>query len=244
MIARAEAGRSGWGTGSGRTARPPRPRDSGSRRCDRPRRRSCRSTGRRPTGRWWLRPRGAVPARRRSGRRCRRPDRARQRPTASAQSSPFQPRVTCRSFGSWPRSSAINTWASMPSSPAAVSAATCPSPRCSRSVVHNCQSARTGSPGKGNARFAANNGRPAPATRSVARASPSFTAAATAAIEGSNRTSVAAAASARASTSVSGVSCDQTSGTQRATNAGAKLKNVASTTGALTAPIGAPRKPK
>ena len=48
----------------------------------------------------------------------------------------------------------------------------------------------------------------------------------------------------RASSSWAGVAKDQTSGTERATMAGAKLKKVAATTGPMASPIGAALPPK
>ncbi len=64
------------------------------------------------------------------------------------------------------------TSASHPSRPAAVSAATCPSPRCSRRHVHQYQRAATGSSGGPVARVAANSGRPASGTPSRSACNP------------------------------------------------------------------------
>ena len=79
----------------------------------------------------------------------------------AAQSWSLQPRYGRMESRGSPSSAIRRTCASHGSIPAPTRTLTCPSPRCSRSRVAACQSARWGASGQESATFAANSGRPA-----------------------------------------------------------------------------------
>lgn len=147
------------------------------------------------------------------------------RPVADAsQISGDQPRLSRSTDSSTPRSAANSMCVSQPSIRRARSAATWPSPRCSRKVVHCCHSSSTGSSRRGSARFASNNGDSIKrGGRRTASRNTSFTFAARSSAGAKSRRNARAADSTRASRSAAGVANRHASGTDRATIDGAKL---------------------
>ena len=135
-----------------------------------------------------------------------------------------------------PSDAAMRTSASHPSRPAAVSAATCPSPRCSRRQVHQYQRAATGSSGGPVARVAANSVRPASGTPSRSACNPGTRARAVRTTPGTTRASTWAAAWDLVAQVSAGEAMAHASGRARRARSGWKLKNDAVTGSGPTGP--------
>ncbi len=158
--------------------------------------------------------------------------------------SPLQPRLSKKTSGCQPCSAAISRWASQPSMPALASAATWPSPRCSRRVVQFCHNCATGSSRRAMSRFAAKRGRPIDVAPEITASRSSLTAVAACSMPGEIRRSADAAARARTNIRSEGSAYFHASGMARRTIAGAKFANAASTTPASTGPSGQARNAK
>ncbi len=136
--------------------------------------------------------------------------------------------------------------ASIGSRSAATSAAMCPSPRCSRSVVAACQSRASGYSPRGRAALAAPSTRPGAVPTATAAAS-SSSAVSVSCRSGSSYVNSASACTApvsRARNASSGVASCHTAGRARATTCGAKVKKAAITGAGPTGPSGAARPAK